>query len=152
MSPWPSLIVSVAALCVSIWAITQSKRTSAYGHRLQERLLSLEASRERKRDAETKRATVVAFISGPTNGRHLYLRNEGAGTARNVKVTVDGQSASEHEYVLGDPPPSGILGTKAEYGMLLLCANSAPSSLKVEIDWEDDAGDSGHWESDLRFF
>ncbi len=136
---WLPVILSLAALSVSVWSIIESKRSSRREHQLQERLLSLETARERKRDAEAKRATVVAFISGPSDNRCLYLRNEGSGTARAVKVHVDGMLSADHEYILGDPPPSGILSTKAEYGIPLLSSIDAPDSIKVRISWEDDS-------------
>jgi len=58
----PELPLSLAALCVSIWAIVSSKRTASAQNRLQEQFLPLETARERDRLAEATSATLVAEL------------------------------------------------------------------------------------------
>ena len=53
----PSILLGVAALAVSGWAVIQARGTAEAQTRLQGRLLALESARERDRLLHARRAT-----------------------------------------------------------------------------------------------
>jgi hypothetical protein len=148
-SGWTAVGISVVAVMASVFAIIASNRASSRSNDLQERLFRLENARERDRRMTAQRANVVAFVSGSVSNQRLFFRNEGEGTARRIKVSVDGQSLEAYRFVIASDRPITTLGPKAEASVLVANELGGPDGVHVKVTWEDATEIEGRWESDL---
>jgi type II secretory pathway pseudopilin PulG len=145
------VIVGVLALGVSIWSVMSSRKTANVQAELQQRLLALEISREQTRARQAQSAQVRAAIkkTGARDWR-LFVVNEGAVTARNVKVELDGAPLLTHTLVPRGQDELTKLGPGASVRYLLAPAMQKPMSVEARITWDDDSGETRFWESQLN--
>jgi hypothetical protein len=149
----PSLIVSVAALAVSIWTGFVTYRLARRQTTLQERLLSLENSRERDRRVESSTARVRASIGHPLKSSwYLRVVNEGPSEARAITMQVDGLPILDHPLVPKGAPEIRHLGPGAHGQYPLAVHMGVEPKLLVQLAWEDQSGRPGTWTSELSIF
>jgi hypothetical protein len=79
----------------------------------------------------------------------LYFRNQGAAAAREIEVLVDERPLKEHPLVMRSDRDLLTLGPSAEASFGLIRYDGRPDSIRVAMQWADESGDRGHWESDL---
>lgn len=152
-----SLVVGVAALCVSLIsaiAIIRITRAQAEAQQLQahtqERLLALEGARERGRLREARRARLVARVVGGGGHWRLIIQNEGTGTARGIRLTLDGQLFAEHDWIPSNSDEVTELGPSGEAAYIMAPHMGSPRVAAAEIQWTDDSGEPGLWTSQLH--
>lgn len=144
------LLISIAALTVAIVSGYATWRVSRRQAVVQEQLLSLESRREHDRITERSRAMMRASIHRRgQNDSRLVVTNHGSAQARALIVTLDGVPVEQSEHMLGVDTPIRTLGPGARYDYRLLVHAASPDSYLVNIDWEDDTGEAGHWSSQL---
>lgn len=144
-----SLVISATALAVSILSLVVAYLVGRAQTSVQERLLALEATRERARLREGRRAKVTGQITKLGGSHRLILRNDGGGSARQLRVRLDGGPVLEHPLVPRGQDEVGELGPGAEAGYLLARTWGSPGVVEVEISWDDDSGEAGLWRSQL---
>jgi hypothetical protein len=146
-----SLVLGVAALTVSGWAVIESRRTASAQTRLQERLLTLESARERDRLLDARRAQLRAEITHAGLDYRLVVRNVGNAEARAVRVYVDDRPLSDHAIiVLSQDEEVSIFGPGVDVRYIMRIAIGSSRRYDVRIEWEDDSGEPGLWRSQLR--
>jgi hypothetical protein len=126
-----AIVLSALSLLVAAFAAITSWRT-------QRRQLALENARERDRVRDQQKACLVAG----RNKDGVWVSNEGAGTARNVEVLVDGEVISSSRLNNAENArigPEGILRYTVPLPPLV--------HAEVEIRWEDDSGEPGYYTS-----
>ena len=145
-----SLVIASLALLVSVvsgWATYRAQRSQAAVH---ERLLALEATRERARNRETRRARLRAQLVGFGSDQRLLITNEGEASARNIRVNLDGRPITEHVLWVRGQDVLQQIGTGASADYILAFAMGKPTSFLVELFWTDDSGEAGTWGSQLK--
>lgn len=151
MSPEPfGLALSAGALIVACWSVVVSRRTGAKQARIQERLLSLESSRERDRRDESRRASLRGSIEeyGRLAGK-LRIVNQGASEARAIVVRIDGERLSESQFARQGLIEVTALGAGASTDYVLIRAILMDRVIALDLDWEDDSGIPGRWRTEL---
>jgi hypothetical protein len=147
----PSILLGVAALAVSGWAVIQARGTAEAQTRLQGRLLALESARERDRLLHARRARLGAEITHSGHDYRLVIRNHGDAEARAVRVIVDDKSLAEHDVIsLSEDEEVTMLGPGVDVRYIMAIVMGSPMRYDVRIEWEDDSGEPGRWRSQLR--
>lgn len=146
---WVSVAVSVGALIVAIWAIVSARIANRRSYHVQERLLRIENTRERDRQAAAARAALVSFIVPSGSCHRLYIRNEGNAVARAIHVALNGEPLRQSNLLARGEQPPTVLAQAAEASVLLLTVESTPRRHTVSLTWEDDSSLPGDWTSDL---
>ncbi len=148
-----SVLISVGALIVSILSGIAAYRVQRAQTRVQERPLALETVRERGRLRETRRAKITGRVvrSETDHGTdyRLVITNEGLGSARLVRVHLDGRPLSAHPMTAGQGEVSE-LGPGANADYLLMVTMGSPDVITVAVEWDDDSGEPGMWRSQFR--
>jgi len=111
-----SLIVSVIAVAVAVWAHWRE-------HRLGKRMLALEEARERDRRVKKQKAQLVARL----NRDRLYIENKGESEAREVTVLLDGKPVLKHPAVLGGQEEVRQVGPRSRFHYLLGISFQTPA-------------------------
>ena len=150
--PWLSIGISAVALVISAWSIIESRRAATKSNQTQAQMLRLETGRERDRRLSAKQAHVVAFVTGGSTDKRLFIRSQGHATARNVTVLLDGQSLEDHDLTLPPERPISVLGPDAEAAIVLAPHMGSQDGLHVTVTWDDESDERGQWESDLSLF
>jgi hypothetical protein len=144
-----SLLVSVAALLVSIWAIIASNRTARSQTLLQEQLLKLEHARERDRVTEATTASLVAQMYLVDRSARLQIANTGQANALDVRVQVDGTPIQSHQLFRRASERIPVIGPDARVEILMMTFDGMPDSYLVELEWQNAAGRPGKWRSQV---
>jgi hypothetical protein len=144
-----ALVISGLALLASVWSVVESRRASGKSVALQERMLRLESGRELERRISGLKAQLVAFIADSGGRARLFFRNQGPATAHGIEILVDGRPLSQHQLVTRPDRDLATLGPSAEASVGLLQYDGRPDTLRVTLEWADESGQRGHWESDL---
>lgn len=110
-----------------------------------ERLLALEKERDEQNRLKARSAQVRAEISHFGRDHHLVVVNDGAVTARNVTVLLDGHPMMQNRLVLRGQTEIKKLGPGVDVGYLLAVMMGSPDLLDVRITWEDDTGEPRSW-------
>jgi hypothetical protein len=145
-----SLLVSLAALGISVWAIMSAKRTARDQNRLQGQLLRIEKDRERDRVAEATAAVVIAEMYRLEHSARLVLHNTGRAEARLVRIAVDGTPIVKHRLFHEAKEPVPLLGPGARVEFLMITYDGMPTSYQVALEWENASGQPGRWGSQLN--
>jgi len=146
---------SVLALWLSWRANARSARNEKKSNEIQQQLLGIEEEREAKRDALERRADVVVALeaypssSGRTAWR-LRLRNGGRCEAREVNVTLNGDSIFEPNHPIGAERPEAI-GAGGTWACPLATASGFNPPWNAEVTWQDESGEPGRHRTTLTF-
>jgi hypothetical protein len=138
-----TLIISSVSLFVAILAWRSSHRTS-------HRLVEIEEERDRRETKQASKARLTAAMYEKRKYQYeLLIQNEGEGDARNVRLWLDGEPAAEQPA--GDDVPSEKerLGAHGSLKLAFLPNLGTPLPRTIRIEWEDDSGEKGLYESDL---
>jgi len=142
-----SLVVSVAALVVSALSGFGAYRVQRTQTELQNRLLALEATRERAKTREGRKARLVARLG---SDQHLSVSNEGAALAQRIQIRMDGRPLSEHALWVHGQDEVTEIGSGARIDYILGFAMDKPTKFILELIWTDESGDPGEWKSQLK--
>jgi hypothetical protein len=143
------LLISIAALLASIWAVVAAKRTAKEQNRLQGQLLELEKARERDRVAEATTGSLVAALSRGEHSARLIIANGGRAEARDVSVRVNGEGIDVHQLFRKAKQPISLLAPNAHVEFLMTTYDGMPDAYLVELEWRNPDGQSGQWRSEL---
>jgi hypothetical protein len=80
----------------------------------------------------------------------MVVRNEGMAIARNIRVLLDGRPALEHSLIPRGETESNTLGSGADFRYVLAVSFQSARVVDVVIEWDDDSGRAGKWESQLK--
>lgn len=144
-----SALVSFASVVVAVIALRKSNRT-------QKRLLEIEEQREQDRVSETRKARLVAeivreeFPLSPSSKRtFLEIENLGQSEAREIDVALDNGPATAHPTMLRRTEEIRHVGPQSSFRYTLAPDNATPLPKNVVIEWSDDSGERGRYESTL---
>jgi hypothetical protein len=141
----PASWISIAALIISIVSWLTSWRT-------QRRQVRIAESAEQERAEAKKRALLSArIVNGSQRNSHkLAVENSGQGTARDIRILMDGRPLIEHHsaVVQASELPQ-VIGPGSEVTFLLSITLSLPPPAHILIDWNDDTGEPSRFESSL---
>jgi hypothetical protein len=145
-------VLSVLALFVSIASAVLAWWIARQQNSLQGRLLELENARERDRLKAARSARLSATVE--TDGREtsLLLRNHGSAAARDVRLQLDGRSALQHPLIPGGIEEVTIVGPGASTRYPLAPTFGMGRVVDVQVEWNDDSGEPGTWQSHLTLF
>lgn len=148
----PSDVIALIAVVIAALALYSSWRTGKQSNDLQRRLVQIEQSREHAQIKQSLQAVLRAGLRnyGPES-RRLFIRNSGQGTARNVKVTLDGKSIPEHPAVARDKQEASLIGPDSEISYLLPLTYDRLPPIKFSVTWDDDSGEPGQYNTILTF-
>jgi len=147
--PDASLLVSAVAVLISIVAVMVSYLTARRQNALQGQLVTLETAREQDRVRESRSAALRASIDGSVS-RWLTIQNVGRVTARNIRLLIDNTPADEDPLIHHSQDKLTTLGVGASFRYELITSFASPTTITVLIEWEDDSGQPGSWESQLK--
>jgi len=140
-----TFIVSVVAVVISGIAFMKTKRTD-------KRLLEIEEKREEDRNKLAQKAQLQArIVKYGHNSHRLLIINNGEGEARNIGLKMDAKPFDDHFASVRNDSPAKIIGPHSEATCLLHIADECAPPWKIEISWEDDSGEPGHYKSTLTF-
>jgi hypothetical protein len=143
-------IISLIALLVSVVFGVVTWRTASRQNALQKQIADIEGARERDRLKQAHSAEVSAAVQHLGRECRLIVGNTGNAVARNLKVLVDGQAALQHRLVPRGEDELTTLGPGASTRYILAVTMGSPRVLDVLLSWEDDSGEQGRWESQLK--
>ena len=143
-------LLSLAALIVSIASGFATYRSSQKQNDLQERLLALEATRQKAAIRQSRQARLSARFDRIGHDWMLGFRNDGKSGASEIRITIDDQSVLEHPLVLHGSGEITELGSGAEAHSLIAPSMGMPDVYTVELTWRDDSGEPGKWRSQLH--
>jgi hypothetical protein len=149
-------VIAVVAALVAIAALWLAARTNRkqihlqeQQNRLQADLVRIEQVRERDRVVAGSQAKLqgqlFAGISGGMTA-HLRVTNLGAATARNIRITIDETPILRHSAFRRDPLP-GAIAPGAPVNFRMVAFDGMETRYRVAIDWDDESGHAGHWNS-----
>ena len=144
--------LSVTALVISLVSAAVAWSASRKQNDMQQRLLDLESARERDRVAERNSAALRAeFVEHAGGGHKLHVTNEGAAAARAINIQIDGAPLEESPRALVRPGEMlRILGPGAEVSYHVPVHHGIIPFFHIELQWIDDSGVPGKWESQLK--
>lgn len=143
-------VISIVALVVSIVFGVVAWRTATRQNALHKQLADIEGARERDRLRLARSAMVSASILHVGRTYRLIVENGGNASARQIKVRLDGQDALKHPLVPRGEDELTTLGPGASTQYVLVVMMGSARVLDVCITWEDDSGEPGRWESQLK--
>lgn len=162
-----AILVSLLSVYFSFRANKNSLTLQKEQTEMQKRITQIEESRERYRITQSQKANLRAELQKKESTTayldkyHIRVRdhgcdyrlliiNDGPGTARNVKATLDGKPLSEHPAVLSFKEEDSLtIGphSKITYVMsITLDMVKDPGKLpsfEFKATWEDDSGEPG---------
>ena len=134
--------VAVLSLIVAICAWVSSSKANR-------RLIAIEEGRDRKADKAEAKARIVAGIVNPARHTyHLVIQNDGMGQARDIRITLDGREMLSHPAVPRQELKTS-LGPMSSVKYMLSPSLGTPNPSSIRIEWCDDSGDAGLFESHL---
>jgi hypothetical protein len=149
-APWfivyRSELISIAALLISIiavWLAWLSYRTSR-------RMVEIEENRDKETRRQAAKAKLVANrekTSGATF--RLTVRNDGEGTARDISIMLDGTPISSHPAASKTDALVSTLNPGGSTWCILVPTLGKPFPKTIRIEWQDDSGEPGLYESGL---
>ena len=144
------VVVSGAALVVSIFALIKSSRAQLEANDAQKRIVEIEENRERDRLAATQRAELRAELRKTAKSTdRLYVINDGTAPARNVVVLLDGKPLSDHPVAVKGDELGAVIGPKSETSCIMGMDMGCAPPFEIEISWEDDSNEPQSYKSTL---
>jgi len=125
-----AVIISSLSLLVSLLAFWTGWR-------------ALKIEKDRRRDE--KSAQLIVQFRRDEDRRVLTIWNNGNGEARNIRLRIDGQDATEHPCWLPGKHPVSVIsgGNHADFPLSVTMRSPVPK--EAEVFWDDDVcqGKSG---------
>jgi len=119
---------------------------------IQDRLTQIEQSREQAKIIQSLKADLRAEIRQVKQSTwRLFVTNGGRGTARNVRVMLDGKPLLEHDVIPGGQEEVKIIGPKSEISCCMAMSYSCSPPFDFDVTWEDDTGQQGLYRTTLTF-
>jgi len=119
---------------------------------LQHRLTQIEQSREYARIIQSLKAELRAELRSVDRGSYrLFIKNTGQGTARNVKVILDGKPVLEHPAIPRGEQEARLIGPGSEISYLMAISFDCHPPFELSITWDDESGDTGKYSTSLTF-
>jgi len=152
MVEYVSIGIAFVSVVAAVFFGLRSQRLQKENTNLQKRLLGIEEVREQER----KKAAVKAYLSariedyGQRNYR-LVVENTGDGEARNVNLKMDGKPFDEHRAAVSGDEKISCIGARSHATMLLALTLGCAPPFEMEISWDDDSGEAGHYQTTLTF-
>lgn len=112
--------------------------------------MEIEEERDRLAGRQAAKARLTAALN--RSGRHtfdLVITNLGPGVARNILVKLDGKRPSEHPAARVSGEDKSKLAPDAAMKFAMLPSLGSPLPVTVRVEWEDDSGEDGLYESGL---
>jgi hypothetical protein len=146
-----TIVIAFYAVLATIYAGWEQRQNN----KLQARIVELEEARDRHRQLEESRARVeVSYRKEPGSGRSskhfMVLTNRGQATAKDLAVTVNGESIESSQHTPTARNPVRVLGPGAEQAYLLyIVFMGPPSPLDIVATWRDDSGIEGSYQTQI---
>jgi hypothetical protein len=137
--------IALTSLAVSWLALGSSHRNSLH-------IIEIEEARDRDARRRDAKASVIAegsYVGVKGRTYQLALINRGPAEATKLRVTVDGFPAHGHPSVAEPVEDVTRLGVAARCLFQFVPSLEADRPRKVRIEWEDDSGEPGVYESML---
>lgn len=157
--PHPMDLLGIAGLALSVIAIVIAARSqrranaiSAEHNTIQRRLLLLESRREAERSAAARKAVLQATIARNGKSTRILVANRGECKATQVSVRVDGMPVLEHDLVPKGVPEIREIPAGGTISYLMAPHFGSPTTISVELQWEDASGEQGAWDAPLGVF
>jgi len=80
------------------------------------------------------------------------LENKGRAEARELKIMLDGQPLEEHSMFFRNMTVAAMIGPGGRLMYPLDVTMESPDTVSITIDWNDDSGTPGKWESQLNIY
>ncbi len=143
-----SAITAILAIPLSLYALCQSRKAL----KGQQRIVEIEEERERDRRIAGKQADLRASIVETSKSTYrLRVQNQGAASARNLRLEMDGTPFAQHEAAFEDHPLPDLVGAHSEIRCLLGLHNGLLPPFEVRITWDDDSDENRVYETTLTF-
>jgi hypothetical protein len=140
---WVGIGIAGCSLAVSVWAVINSNRAQKAANAAQKRIVEIEEQRETDRVQQSKQAKIIPTIkkrNGNTTSYHLYLKNEGDASARNICLMIDNKPLAEHQaFCSSDTMPESI-GQHSEISFPLALSRACNPPFEIRVTWDDDSG------------
>jgi hypothetical protein len=138
-----AFIMSTASLWVAILAWRSTHRTN-------HRLVEIEERRDRLATMQAVKASLTAsFYEDDANTYLLTIRNDGDGAAKNIHIWLDGRPASEQPAGQDVQSENDRLSPQGALKFSFCGDYESPLPKTIRIEWDDDSGENGLYESDL---
>lgn len=148
-----SVFAAIGSFVVSIFALGVSYCTQGKANKLQQRIVEIEEQRDRDMINATQKADLRAEI-GEIEGcsARLFIKNDGASEARNIRVKMDGVPIEEHpagNKISDQVGPHAVISCDLIIGDTSISFIRMPTSVRkhppftIEITWEDNSGQNG---------
>jgi hypothetical protein len=137
-----AFIMSIASLVISTLAWRSSHRTSY-------RLIEIEEERDKREIKQASKARLTGTMYRMADHDEITIRNYGEVEARNIKVWLDDKPAAEHPAGENVQSERERISAQASLTFLFYPDSEALSPGKICIEWEDNSGEKGLFESDL---
>jgi hypothetical protein len=137
--------ISILSVLLSWWVSRRQTQLSSGQTRVQARLLDLEEAREHDRLASGARAQVTVEMVRTRDTGRLYVLNDGPASARNVRVTLDGQPLHEHQLIHEGVGSIGTIGPGARVEFIVTTWDSVQARFHAEATWDNPSGQSESW-------
>lgn len=152
-------IIALVAVVISALALFNSWRTGKKNNdligqqvELQQRLTQIEQSREYARMMQSLKAELRAELRSVGRGSYrLFIKNTGQGTARNVKVILDGKPVLEHPAIPRGEQEARLIGPGSEISYLMAISFDCHPPFELSITWDDESGETGKYGTSLTF-
>jgi len=137
-----SCVIAMLSLLVAVVALL-------YGNRLGRRIVAIEEQRDKERQLQQQRARLVASVcQADRSSYHLVIHNAGESAATNIRMQLDGAEPSTHP-TFPDQTLATVLGPSASKGYFLAPSMSHSLPKSIRLQWCDDSGEDGYFESHL---
>jgi len=141
LAAWASVLVATGSLVVAIIALIKSGRAQHRATDAQQRIVKIEEQREQNRRAQALQAILRPELRKTgRNSDRLYIVNQGAAEARNIRVEMDGKPLAEHPAAVRNDPMPDFVGPDSEIGCLLAFHMQCTPPFDLKITWDDDSG------------
>lgn len=142
--------VAIGSVCVAVLSLAAAVYFGIKNGRLQQRLVELEQEREKAKYVQSLQAVLRAEFR---NARHvssrLVISNSGKGTARSVKVLLDGVPLLEHDVIPKGVEKVDIIGPESEISYAIAIDRACHPPFALEMTWDDDSGQQGKYSTTL---
>jgi hypothetical protein len=165
-------VIAIVSVCIaglalgwSIWAGRKASVATAKANELhkqqnvlheqhvaiQKHLVQIEEWRDGEKQIQSLKAIIRAEL-GTTDSGHdrLFVLNKGQGTARNVKITLDGEPLLEHEAIPDGEEEAKTIGPESEVSYCVIISMDCVPSFEFEATWDDDSGQQGQYCTTLK--
>ena len=115
--------------------------------------IRIDRKQEKNRIRETRTAKVVARVEEyRPNSYRMVLKKEGPAAAHDLTIMFDNQPVTKHRMFLQNVKVATMIGSGAQLSYPINFSHDTPDSVSVRIDWKDDSGRPGKWETVLHIY